>query len=119
MKPSQVLRAARDKLAPPECWIQFDYARTARNQVTDPRECDAICWCSNGAIIAVTWRNDDQLRTDARRYLRRTIERTGYGPRRASDAGEIIAWNDAAGRVHEEVLAAFAKAAELAERDGQ
>jgi hypothetical protein len=100
--PADILRAARALIDAPEKWTQDAYRRDAEGNKCKPAA--AVCWCAEGAILAASddsvlmmnrWRAEDLL--------------TAAAP------GAIAIFNDAPGRTHAEVLAAFDRAIELAE----
>ena len=103
MKPSEILREAV-KLN----WTQCAFARKSDGFETSFDDPKASCFCSLGRIYRITG-DERESNARARLYLRRTIGEFMFIPE----------WNDAPGRTREEVDAAFLKAAELAEKEGQ
>ena len=94
VKPSEVLRAARETLAVPGVWVQGN--PTHRFADTDSAD---QCECLSTAI--------GQMRR-ARKFARRVLA-----------DGVLTEWNDAPGRTLPEVLDVLQRAAELAESEGQ
>jgi hypothetical protein len=113
LKPSEILRKAAEKIAAPEKWAKLGYAFNATGEPVDWDDHDAVCWCLTGATAVVADKGD-AYGCAADRYLRRVI-----GAQPASSADTVSVWNDRPERTHSEVLAALAKAAELAESEGQ
>jgi hypothetical protein len=103
MTPKEILIAARAKIEAPERWTQGAYAKTAKRNKADPNSPRATCWCILGAVAAVT--GDNPNRPD------RAIS-SGLAAAAGVDAYNecVIEWNDAPGRTHAEVLAAFDRA---------
>lgn len=103
MKPSEVLRAAKAKIATPGTWIQKVAARNVAGDCVFSGSPEAVCWCSLGAILAT---GADQM-FSAMQVLDLSLGvNTGW-------------WNDAPERTHEEVMVAFDRAIVLAESEGQ
>jgi hypothetical protein len=80
-----------------EGWTQETYARTADGDGTDVDDPKASCFCSLGAIWAVSFAHGGQLGAIT------AVER-------AMNSGNLVGWNDAPGRTKEEVLSAFDRA---------
>ena len=53
MKPSEVLRAARELICAPERWTQGVLARNAKGNAVKPVSRNATCWCAYGAITRI------------------------------------------------------------------
>jgi hypothetical protein len=47
-----VLRAARERIAPPERWTTRAYARDKNGLEVEAHSDDAVCWCAAGAVAA-------------------------------------------------------------------
>jgi hypothetical protein len=86
-------------------WTQGGYARTVGGRIIGPKEAKASCWCSLGAIFAVTDVDDCYLVANA-------VED-------AAETENIVHWNDAPERTQADVLAAFDRAIELAEQEAR
>lgn len=97
----EVLKAARAKIE--QGWCQGDAAQNSDGELCGSQDLNASCWCCVGAIGAVTAYNEQA--TPALKAIRDAIGTPG-----------IAKWNDAKGRTQAEVLAAFDKAIELAEK---
>ena len=105
MTTKEILIAARAKIERPECWTQRAFAKTAlRNKakVDSPR---AVCWCALGAIAAITREPPHDVNDEVYWLLHRAMGLP-------DDEMEVAGWNDASGRTHAEVLAAFDRAIE-------
>ena len=93
---SQILRAAREKIAVPERWTQKSHARDAQERWVAYDSREACKWCASAAIAAVCpgtlWL-----------YVTRLLRLTPGFPA----GNSIMRWNDAPDRTHAEVLAAF------------
>ena len=100
--PSTVLRAAADLLAKPGAWTQGALARGATRRPTMALSKRAVCWCAKGAMAAVSWYGETYF--------------AALGALEVVAGDSIVDWNDTPGRTQEEVVAAFHKAADLAEK---
>lgn len=106
---ADVLRAARERISDPEQWVQGCAGRMADGEPLDEGwEPGAVRWCMAGAVEAEVGHS---IRCwpleDADDFGRLLTEGTGQH-------GDAIGpWNDNHG--HDEVLAAFDRAIELAE----
>jgi hypothetical protein len=105
MNVAEILKAAKAKISDPINWMQGYYARDINGDELLGNESGAVCFCGFGAIEAVTG-----------------IAHLGEGwPKAAENALHAAAgtnfpcFNDA--HTHEEVLAVFDKAIELAEKE--
>lgn len=117
MTTAELLRAARALIAVPERWTQ---RATARDR--------AGAWCGAGDPRAARWCPDGALRNRVYRGkkswplgLRRDRARAYVAALRALEAAIGVPvlqhWNDAPGRTHAQVVAAFSMAIALAERE--
>jgi hypothetical protein len=104
MKASVILRAARDKIAPPGKWTQGRHARDFEGRGVNAMDKSAVCWCALGAVEATAGGST----SEPLRYLIRVI-----------GSGYVSFWNDVYERKHPEVLTALTRAAELAESEGR
>ncbi len=95
----ETLKAARELISVPERWTQGESARGKTGRKVDFRGPYAVCWCSSGAVYKI----GGPCTSMANRYMDRA---TG---------GDYVTFNDT--HTHPEVLAAFDKAIELAEKD--
>lgn len=98
MTPSEILKAARQKITPPEAWTKRAAARDHLGATVFADDKTAVCWCSIGAVWATAYLCDE-----AASYLDEVA------------GGAITLFNDAPERTHAEVLAAFDRAIALAE----
>jgi hypothetical protein len=100
---AQTLRACADLLRPPGAWTKKVWARDLRGEPLFASSPSATCWCAVGAITRV----DPPQGSYAKVYrcLYQVIGET-----------HLPTWNDVPARTQAEVVAAFEKAAELAER---
>ena len=110
MKPSQVLRAAMEKISAPHAWAIGALAYDGSGQIVAPNAGEAQAWCAVGAMCAVreVGRVTPEIRAIARRIAMAIDWPDGVGD-----------WNDCYGRTHADVLSALKRAAELAESEGQ
>jgi hypothetical protein len=100
------LRDARALVA--RGWTQGAFGRDVLGKATSSVSCNAICWCASGALIKVA---GSEYAYD--RLLEYFQKAGSFDPRR----DHIAYWNDAPERTQAQVLAAFDKAIELAERE--
>jgi hypothetical protein len=101
MNALEVLKATRELLSDPARWTQGVYARVGDEQC-DELNPFASCFCLSGAF----WRFGADEIHPARLRLSGVLGVTN-----------LIAWNDAPERTHNEVLAALDKAIALAEQE--
>lgn len=107
LKPSEVLAAAADLIAPRTAWFKGNLARSATGRVVSPIDPKATCWCMDGAIQRAAGGVGEAYRLAAT-FAKRTI------------AGRVIpAFNDDLGRTHSEAVSALRKAADQARAEGQ
>jgi len=108
MKTSNYLKAAKAKIENPAFWIKGQYAQDAMGNFCWGADLGATCFCSAGAIQAV--RNDDtEMSYPEYLYLYKAVQI--INPAHKS----VPAFNDHSS--HEEVMAMWDKAIELAEKD--
>ena len=97
----KLLKDARNLIAKRENWTQDDYAKTADGNGVYSKSDEAVCWCSLGALTKLSPTDEDkQVRKLAKSLLREAMD------------SPIAIFNDS--HTHEEVLAAWDKAIELA-----
>ena len=99
MTPTEILIAAREKIE--RGWAQKTYAQSANGCNVKYSAPDAVCWCSVGAICAVS--DGVYASKRAMNILAETIE---------IDPSRLTEWNDAPDRTQDEVLIAFGWAIE-------
>ena len=101
MTTADTLRAARALIEQPERWTQNAYARDDSRQPCSPTDLIATCWCATGAISRVSrWSITNENKAwDTLNFI------TGVSVARFNDS-----------RTHAEVLAAFDRAIEIAEK---
>ncbi len=104
-KPSEILRAIGERIREPSRWTTAADARDLNGTNVDPLEANAVCWCWYGALC-IEARRSASGRDGAIRYMRL-----------AADVRAIDEFNDT--HTHAEVLAANARAIELAEENGE
>lgn len=92
-----VLITARKLITPRKKWIKGASARDARGAVTYGSSANAVQFCSVGALRHAAGRAEC-ARINARTVLQSEMR------------GDIIGFNDAPRRTHEEILAAFDRA---------
>lgn len=98
----QLLADAKALISAPERWTQGEFARDSHGHRAYWGGELAKCYCSIGAINAVT--HENAVLTMNKPYM---ILGSQVG-------GSIVVWNDAPERTHAEVMAAFDKAIEIA-----
>lgn len=107
MTPAEILRAARAKIAEPEHWTKGEYVLF--NEADEPDR-----WCAVGSIYAV----DPEVGNDPEHPSLRAlvVALRGVYEGLASEPSEtsVLNFNDSANTSHEDVLAAFDRAIELA-----
>lgn len=103
MTPKEILIAARAKIEEPERWTQGKFALSPLANQVKPTSRRAVCWCSLGAIAAVTHDDPNDVNDDVYWILQRAM-------RLPDGVMAVAVWNDAPGRTHAEVLAAFDRA---------
>lgn len=97
-----VLRRARALITPEGAWTRKCLARTVKGYPIGPLCGGAVRWCIEGACQRASDTELGWLR--AIKTIETTVGTTAYG------------FNDAAGRTHAEVIAAFDRAIALAEQ---
>ena len=103
-KPSEILRAIGERIGRPEAWTTGASARTIGGIGVGPFHQQATCWCWLGALDATIGYDSP--------------DRKGIVALMAMGAGEDVAqFNDT--HTHAEVLAANARAVQLAEEAGE
>ena len=109
----ELLRKARD-LIEQKGWTRGAYARTAGGTPVPVHDPDACRFCSVGALIRASLDTPESSQEEydtARRLFVRQIKSF------ASDDTVIPAWNDAPSRTVFDVLAAFDRAVQDAEKE--
>lgn len=96
----EVLLGVLVLLRTPEAWLQEEQCLTAAGRPCDPRDRDAACWCLLGALRRVT-QGAPGLLGPARRALEAELPEAW---------SHLVAWQDAPGREHREVLALVQRA---------
>jgi hypothetical protein len=103
MKPSEILRAARAKIATPERWTKGQFARDATGYWVSYDNSDAVGWCAEGAVYAVLL---GHVKADD---LFVFLDR--------ASGGNTPFFNDAPSTTHADVMAMFDRAIALAEAE--
>jgi hypothetical protein len=106
MKPSEILRAARELLSEPHRWTTRFLARNGAGQRVEPTSPAAVCWCLNGALSKVAAQAEWEQIQEAWKAL--TMAATG-------DQVSVGLWNDDPHRTHAEILDALDRASARAE----
>lgn len=104
---ADVLRMARALVERPELWTQGAYSRDA-DGVGDPDKVNIVCRCAEGAIMDAYAEDEVAAGTTAWSILQEIV-----------GDQSIPTWNDAPGRTHTEILAAFDLAIGLADAEAQ
>jgi len=99
MKPSEILRRAREILEPEGAWTQRSLARAADGVPIHETHRDAACWCSLGAIYRTL---GSRLATYREWGAVGLVQKIVGAP--------LAKWNDDPLRTHDEVLDAFRRA---------
>lgn len=105
---SEILRAAKAKIAEPSRWVKGAPALNADGSAVDPWRGHAVCWCVNGALVEVT-RTGELMQSRASFILSQCARRRGY-----ETASRL---NDAPETTHADVMALFDEAIAWAESD--
>lgn len=101
---SQRLELARKVIEKPENWTQGEMARASDNTPMPIKHAAATCFCSIGAVLKVSNMSYAAVfSSDEYKYLRKTIDE------------KVTKFNDT--HTHEEVLAMFDNAIELAKSE--
>lgn len=98
----EVLTEARALIARPDRWVQGGSAMNLRGAFCSALSPAAVCWSADGVVLRAAKGDIDDTYV-ARRCLKQAV-----------DTDSLIDWNDAEGRTHAEVLAAFDAAIRLA-----
>lgn len=96
MKTSEILKAAKAKIADPANWIKGDSARNRDGWSVPAASDSAVCWCAIGAIWAVVEPTDKVTQTQAEKLLSTRGDGEGIGT-----------WNDAPTTTHFDVMRRF------------
>ena len=113
MTPLEVLKKARTRIATSEHWTQGCFAKDADGRAVTSGSPNAACFCAVGALENASgypWYDGGY---EGYRAASVALQDTIYGdcpPSRVSTSSNIMRWNDAYLRKHEEVLAMFDKA---------
>lgn len=109
MNTIDILKAARELLSDPAHWTQGWYAKDARGEDVIYNGGKAVCWCMQGALAYVTC--TETQGADWSGALTALAELTKHVPDGERDLlrHHAIAYNDAVGRKHEEILSWFDK----------
>jgi len=107
MTTKEILIAARAKIERPQDWIQGRFALSSLQNQVKPNSRRASCWCALGAIAAITREDPNDVNDEVYWLLHRAMGLP-------DNVMAVAIWNDAPGRTHAEVLAAFDRAIEAA-----
>lgn len=108
----EVLTKAREAIDEPHKWSQGAFFRNDKGVVVVGLD-KATCFCAVGAIQSVV-----KLPSVLSRAALRTLERgVGIGIGKDAESLYIITWNDNPVRTHDDVIAAFDRAIEIAKED--
>lgn len=99
MSPTEILTAAREKIATPDAWCKDDYSRDGKR------------FCAVGAIQSAAGCLTFRRTIEFHRATNALASAIG-GSESDTNEGHILIWNDAPERTHAEVLAAFDRAIE-------
>lgn len=115
-KPSEILIGARELLASPLNWTKGYYAKTQLRDQCEAEDSRAYCFCMVGALARAAGKTTELGHEDS--YQRATTPELEYLVK-ATGETHIPGYNDDSERTHAEVIAAFDKAIQLAQADGQ
>src|ERR1700757_269153 len=101
---ADALREARSLIEKPGTWIQNHFARDVNGEYVDSDDELAVSWCAAGACLRA-----------AHAYGRSILSLLSY----LEPGCDLTTWNDHLERTHEEVLAAFDRAIELASQGSE
>lgn len=109
MKPSEILDAAAALIEPRGAWLQGRLSARPDGGIARAYgpDCDATCWCAEGAIAHEV---GSYITEDYRRAEAWLVKLIGYG---------VATWNDRPGRTQADVVATLREAANLARIEGQ
>ena len=103
----EILKAARERIANPENWLQGDFALTADGEKTNEDSPYATKFCAVGAIYADEPYNGFESAFALAEAIE-TLHYTDLAFNRTRPAGAFVSdWNDKPERKHSEVLAAY------------
>jgi hypothetical protein len=105
---ADTLRAARALIDKPEKWTHGYGALNANGRLTGSLSPDAVCWDVEGAIMRSTPLDAPPPACDPHPAFRLLSEAVGH-------QFSALGWGEEPGRTHDEVLAAFDRAIQLAE----
>lgn len=111
MTPAEQLRAAKALIDTPERWTKGKNARGVHGGVTDPTGKDAVCRCSNGAIVCSTQRWNSSLG----RKLDAAVPKAFSGYAENGFAARFVQYNDHPDTTHADIMKLFDDAIALAE----
>ena len=120
-KPSEVLRAAKTKIADPARWTKGGGAFTADGEQVRVTDYRAARWCALGATDACRTRNGAIDLYDCVVYLQRDDEVVAatrrVHPDWVGNGGLVSAFNDDPDTTHADVMALFDRAISRAEEE--
>lgn len=105
LKASELLERAKAKISNPDSWIQGTYAQNAEGMRVGFSNAAACKFCSEGALLNVCVEESDSLVLENQMTARRILDQV---------TGHTVAWNDAPGRSHSEVMEMFDEAIAIA-----
>ena len=103
MKPSVVLDAAADLLAPKGAWTQGTYAMDADGGGVSSTDETAVRWCAYGAITRIDQGDGHGARVLFLAWL----------------GEDVVQWNDAKGQTQRKVVNGLRRAAKFAREKGE
>lgn len=104
MKTSELLKAAKAKIAYEKCWTQGASARDAIGDAVDYTHDSAVCYCSTGILTKLLPKSPQH------------VWRKAWDALSKATCGFIAVYND--NHTHAEVMAKWDEAIKLAEDDG-
>lgn len=76
--PSEILRAARDKIADPARWTQNAHALDRYGEVVDAKDERAVRWCAMGALLPELDGKPMSIKDAVYRHLESALGSTDY-----------------------------------------
>jgi hypothetical protein len=104
-----VLRAARERISDPEHWTRSAFAKSPSGRPISPWSDGAVCWCARGSVYRECGSVSNAGLVEV--FLMRATEEA-----KPPDDAEPIAWLNDNG-THDDVLALYDRAIELAEAE--
>ncbi len=105
MNTTELLIAARKKIATPDRWTKVALARDAKGDPTFPFDSDAVCWCIEGSLYSIL-KGQSYAIDNAMSVVNIAIGNPHL---------TVQLWNDRPERSHSDVMAVFDRAIAISE----